>query len=55
MAFTENLDTYLADFGKTVAFGGNSYTGILEMPDQIIAGDMVITTDYQLIGKASEM
>tara|TARA_B100000214_G_scaffold374997_1_gene359537 strand:- start:118 stop:408 length:291 start_codon:yes stop_codon:yes gene_type:complete len=55
MAFTENLDTYLSDFGRPVIFGNKDFIGILEMPDQIIAGDMVITTDYQLIGKASDM
>ena len=55
MAFTENLDTYLSDFGRPVIFGNKEFIGILEMPDQIVAGDMVITTDYQLIGKASDM
>ena len=55
MAFTENLDTYLSDFGRPVIFGNKEFIGILEMPDQIVAGDMVITTDYQLIGKASAM
>ena len=28
MAFTENLDTFLADFGNAVVSGGVSYKGI---------------------------
>ena len=55
MAFTENLDTFLADFGNAVVKGGVSYKGILEQPDEIVADGLVMTTDYELTAKTSEL
>ena len=51
MAFTENLDTFLADFGNAVVRGGVSYKGILEQPDEIVADGLVMSTDYELTAK----
>ena len=48
MAFTENLDTFLADFGNAVVSSGVSYKGILEQPDEIVADGLVMSTDYEL-------
>ena len=55
MAFTEDLDIFLADFGQAVIRDGVSYKGILEEPDEIVADGLVMTTDYELTGKTSEL
>ena len=55
MAFTEDLDIFLADFGQAVIRDGVSYKGILEQPDEIVADGLVMTTDYELTGKTSEL
>ena len=53
MAISENLDGFLADFGVAVTDGVTATTGVLDMPSEVIAGGMVITTDYSLTVKAS--
>lgn len=53
MAISESLDVFLADFGVAVTDGVTATTGILDMPSEVIAGGMVITTDYSLTLKAS--
>ena len=55
MAFTEDLDIFLADFGQAVIRDGVSYKGILEQPDEIVADGVVMTTEYELTGKSSEL
>ena len=55
MAFTEDLDIFLADFGDTVEYLGVNYKGILEQPDEIIADGVVLTTDYELTVKNSDL
>jgi len=50
---SENLDAFLTDFGVPVTDGTTATTGILEMPSEIIAGGMVITTDYSLTIKSN--
>ena len=55
MAFTEDLDTYFADFTDTVVYSGTTYKGILGQPDEIVADDRVLTTDYQLTAKTSDL
>lgn len=50
---SENLDVFLADFGVTVTNGVTTTTGVLDMPSEVIAGGMVITTDYALTIKSS--
>ena len=49
----ESLDAFLADFGVPVTDGTTTTTGILDMPSEVIAGGMVITTDYALTVKSS--
>jgi len=51
--FAEAPDTFLADFGLPVTIGSVSGSGILDMPSEIIAGGMVLTTDYQLTVRSS--
>tara|TARA_B100000378_G_scaffold278901_1_gene284286 strand:- start:12192 stop:12479 length:288 start_codon:yes stop_codon:yes gene_type:complete len=51
MPFTEDAttqDVYLGDFGVTCIAGSNTGLGVLEQPDQILAGDMLISTEYEL-------
>lgn len=50
----ENLDCFLNDFGVTCTAGAVSALGILDMPSQIVADGMVLTTDYTLTAKASD-
>jgi hypothetical protein len=54
MAFTENLDVFLADFGVSVTAGAVSGFGILDMPGELVADGMIITTDYTLRCEASK-
>ena len=57
MPFTEDATTqnvYLDDFGVSCTSGGTTAKGILEQPDQILAGDMIISTEYELITKTTD-
>jgi multidrug efflux pump subunit AcrA (membrane-fusion protein) len=55
MAFTEDLNTYFADFTDTVVHSSTTYKGILDQPDEMIADGLVVTTDYQLTAKTSDL
>ena len=55
MAFTEDLDTFFGDFSDDVFYDGTTYKGILEQPDEIVADDRVLTTDYELTVKTSDL
>lgn len=48
-------DVFLKDFGIPVVFDGKSATGILDMPTEVIAGGMVLTTDYALTFKTADL
>jgi hypothetical protein len=54
MALTENLDAFLADFGVSVTAGAVSGVGILDMPGELVADGMIISTDYSLRCEASK-
>jgi hypothetical protein len=54
MALSENLSAFLVDFGVSCTAGATTALGILDMPGQVIADGMVISTDYQLTAKASD-
>lgn len=56
MAFTEDLSPFFStsDFGVTVSASGTSGVGILDMPAEIIAQGVVLTTDYKLTCEASK-
>ena len=55
MAFTENLNAFFNDFKVDVFYDNETYDGILEQPDEIIADGVVLTTDYELIAKSSDL
>lgn len=52
---TEQHDVFLNDFGVPVRFGSRSVTGILDMPTEVLSGNMVLSTDYQLTFKTSAL
>ena len=54
MAFTEDLDLFLADFGVSVTSGSVTGIGILDMPSEIVADGVVLTTDYKVTVKTSQ-
>jgi hypothetical protein len=54
MAFTEPLDLFLADFGLPVTAGVIAGVGILDMPTQVVADGMVLSTDYTLTAKTAD-
>jgi hypothetical protein len=54
VAVTENLSGFLYDFGVSCTAGATTALGILDMPSQVVAGDMVLTTDYVLTARASD-
>ena len=45
----------MADFGDEVVYKGAIYKGRLEQPDEIVADGLVMTTDYELTAKTSEL
>lgn len=51
---TEDLDLFLDDFGVSCTSGSRTGFGILDMPSQVVADGMVLTTDYKLTCKASD-
>jgi hypothetical protein len=53
MAFAEDLDIFLADFGVSCTAGATAAQGILDMPSQVISDGMVLTTDYTLTARTS--
>ena len=55
MAFSEDLDTFFVDFTEDVIYESIKYKGILEQPDELIADGVVMTTDYELTVKTSEL
>ena len=55
MAFLEDLDTFFVDFTEDVIYESIKYKGILEQPDELIADGVVMTTDYELTVKTSEL
>ena len=55
MALTEDLDIFFEDFQDSVVYSSSTYKGILEKPDEIVADGVVMTTDYQLTAKNSDL
>lgn len=54
MPLTEDLTLFLNDFGVSCTAGAVSALGILDCPTQVLAGDMVLSTDYTLIARAAD-
>lgn len=54
MALTEDLGIFFDDFGVSCTAGAVTALGILDMPTQVLAGDMVLSTDYTLTARAAD-
>lgn len=54
MPLNEDLGVFLDDFGVSCTAGAVTALGILDMPSQIISGDMVLSTDYTLTARAAD-
>ena len=54
MAFSEDLDLFFTDFGIPVTAGTTKGIGILDMPSEIVADGVVLTTDYRLTCRTSD-
>lgn len=52
---SETPDVFLNDFGVPVVFGKHTVKGILDMPTEVLSGNMVLSTDYQLTFKTSAL
>jgi hypothetical protein len=48
MALSEDLSIFFDDFSVAVVFGAITGVGILDMPSEIVADGVVLTTDYKL-------
>ena len=55
MAFTEDINTFFGDFSENVFYDNETYKGILEQPDEVIADGVVLTTDYELTVKTTDL
>ena len=58
MALSEDsttLNAYLNDFGVSCTAGSTTGLGILEQPSNILAGDLILTTDYELTVKTADL
>lgn len=51
---TEDLNLFLDDFGVTCTAGATTALGILDMPSQVVADGMVLTTDYKLTVRTAD-
>ena len=54
MALTEDLSLFLNDFGVSCTAGAVTALGLLDMPTQVVAGEMVLTTDYTLTARFAD-
>ncbi|MFZ9959281.1 MAG: head-tail joining protein [Candidatus Limnocylindrus sp.] len=48
MALSEDLSIFFDDFSVPVVFGAITGEGILDMPSEIVADGVVLSTDYSL-------
>jgi len=54
MPLSEELGVFLDDFGVSCTAGAISALGILDMPTQMVAGDIVLSTDYSLTARTAD-
>ena len=50
----EDLSLFLQDFGVPCTAGAITAQGILDMPSQVVADGMVLTTDYKLTVRTAD-
>jgi hypothetical protein len=54
MALNEDLTIFFQDFGVSCTAGAVTALGILDMPGQVLAGGMVLSTDYTLTVRTAD-
>lgn len=54
MPLSEDLSVFLNDFGVSCTAGAVTALGILDMPTQVLAGEMVLSTDYTLTARFAD-
>lgn len=54
MPLTEDLGSFFTDFGVDCTAGAVTAKAILDMPSEIIADGMVLSTDYTLTAEAAD-
>lgn len=54
MPLIEDLGSFFTDFGVDCTAGAITGKGILDMPSEVVAGGMVLSTDYTVTAKASD-
>lgn len=53
--FDNDLDIFISEpFAQEVEYSGGTKLGILDMPDQLLSGDMIYSTDYVLQVKTKD-
>lgn len=51
-----DLDLFISDFGVDVTpTVGSAFRAVFDVPSEVIAGGMIITTSYKLIAKSSDV
>tara|TARA_B100000963_G_scaffold94135_2_gene81051 strand:- start:2750 stop:3040 length:291 start_codon:yes stop_codon:yes gene_type:complete len=55
MQFIEETDLFLTDFAQKVFFEDGEFFAIFNTPDQILSGDMIVSTDYTLQAKTVDI
>lgn len=53
-ALADDLGVFLDDFAVSATAGSTTANVILDQPSQVLAGDMVLSTDYQITARASD-
>ena len=53
-ALVNDLGVFLGDFNVSATSGATTANVILDQPSQVLAGDMVLTTDFQVTAKTSD-
>jgi hypothetical protein len=52
---TDDLDIFFDDpFGVSATSGSTTAKVLLDQPSQVLAGDMVLSTDFQITAKTSD-
>ena len=54
MAFKENLNLFFDEFTDEVIYDNAIYFGMLDEPDEIIADNTILSTEYELKVKTSD-
>ena len=54
MAFKENLNLFFTEFTDEVIYNNSTFIGMLDEPDEIIADNTILSTEYELKVKTSD-